>query len=328
MKQHYVLAMIVGILLLLWLGSELFKAMKAPKEEGFQSSAVTLNLCPVWAPQIQTAKGNTDCCEGDLVDGKCSSRTFCTLSPAHDGVPLCIDAWRKYFADKSAQCPSTMRNYYEDVRNKDKPKGCSVSQPVLDGSQPQNQSVPKCRIYNTERENRELADSCYIEKQRLQVKCPSFPGYSNTIEKVMVKEGGVDKFGSFVCAYSNPIGQRNSCNEEKSLLALWDRQNPNWRQDSNRYKQLEQISCRTFLERERQKELERQRIEAARRRAEEERRKREALQRQFTSFKGFFARFKRQAEEAAARARRAAEEQRRAAQRRAAELSRRLRGCR
>lgn len=328
MKQQYVLAIIFGILLLLWIGSELFKGIKVPIEEGFQTSKVTLNFCPVWAPQIQTAKGNTDCCEGDLLDGKCTSNTFCTLSPPHDTVPVCIDAWQKYFNDKSKQCPTSMLYYYEDVKDKNKPKGCSASPPLETGITPQNSASPKCRIYATDRENRENADSCFVEKERLKIQCPPFQNYSSTVEKVSVREGNVDKFGSFVCSYRNSLGQRNSCNDEKSLLALWDRQNPNWRTDTNRYKQLEQISCRTFLERERQKELERQRIEAARRKAEEERRKREAAERNLSRFKGFFANWRRKAEEAAARARRAAEEQRRAAQRRMDEMRRRLAGCR
>lgn len=312
------------------MGSELYKQMSVPPstEEGFQTrSKITLNFCPAWAPQIQTAKGNTDCCEGDLLDGKCSSRTFCTLSPPHDNVPVCIDAWQNYFNEKSKTCPSSMIFYFEDVKNKDQPKGCSASPPLETGIRPQNGSSPRCRIYNTERENRENLDSCFVEKERLKVSCPRFQNYTATVVKNPVREGGVEKFGSFVCSYRNPIGQMNSCNEEKSLLALWDRQTPNWRTDSNRYKQLEQISCNTFLERERQKELERQRIEAARRKAEEERRKREAAERNLSRFRGFFADFRRKAQEAAARARRAAEEQKRAAERRMNEFRRRLAKC-
>lgn len=155
------------------------------------------------------------------------------------------------------------------------------------------------------------------------VKCPPFPGYTSRVENVLDK----DRFGSYICTYSNPIGQRNSCNDEKSLIAMWDRQDPNWRISSGKYKQLEEISCKTFLARERKKEEERQRVEAERRRAEEEKRKRQEAEKKYSNLQGFFARFKRQAQEAAERAKRAAEEQRRKSQQAMQQLQNRLKKC-
>jgi hypothetical protein len=324
MKQEYLIAILIFIILMLWVAAELFKAVDTNSVEGFQSGgSITLNMCPLWAPQVQTAKGNTDCCEGDLVDGKCSSTTFCTLSPTHDGVPTCINAWKQYYADKSKQCPSTMKNYFEDVKTRGGQKGCSSSLTKEDGSGPVNPTQSRCKIYPTEQENRTNADSCFVEKGKLAVKCPPFSGYTSRVENVLDK----GKFGSYVCSYTNALGQRNSCNDEKSLIAMWDRQDPNWRISSGRYTQLEQISCRTFLAREQKKEEERRRIEAERRRADEERRKREAAEKRFSNLQSFFARFRRQAQEAAARARRAAEEQRRKAQQAMQQLQNRLKRC-
>jgi hypothetical protein len=331
MKQHYLIAMILFILLMLWVASELFHIFetKATATEGFSNASqdITLNMCPLWAPQVQTAKGNTDCCEGELLDGKCSSRTFCTLSPPHDTVPSCMNAWKSYFAEKSKQCPSTMPNYYEDVKTRNGAKGCSASKPKQDGSTPQNMSASRCVIYASEKENRERPNSCFVEKERLKIRCPPFAGYTSRVENVLVKEGGTDKFGSYVCSYTNALGQRNSCNDEKSLIALWDRQDPNWRVNSGKYTQLREISCTTFVDRERKKEMERQRLEAERRRTEEERKKREAAESKFRGLQGFFARFRRQAQEAAARARRAAEEQKRRSQQALQQMRNRLKRC-
>lgn len=221
-----------------------------------------------------------------------------------------------------------MSNYYENVKVRGGGKGCSSSRIEEDGSKPKVISASNCKIYPTEKENRENSDSCFVEKERLKITCPTFPGYTSKIEKTTVSG---NKFGSFVCTYSNPIGQRNSCNDERSLIALWDRTNPNWRMETARYTQLENISCRTFLDRERKKEMERQRIEAERRRADEERRKREAMA---NRFRGFFNRFRQQSQTAinrvrqfAEQQRRRAEEQKRAAERRIQELRRRLGGC-
>ena len=330
MKQHYILAMIVVILGLLWVGSGLLQTTVVT--EGFQSQIINLNMCPRWAPQVQTARGNTDCCEGSLQDGKCNAKTFCTLSPSHDGVDTCLEAWRKYFAEQSKkQCPSSMTNYFENVREEAGIKGCSASTVKEDGSGPTNTSAPKCRIYPTEQENREEFDSCFIEKERLKIKCPKFEDYRSEVVKTSMFWWGRYKFGSFVCAYTNNIGQRNSCNDEKSLLAMWDRQNPNWRTDagesSRRFLQLKEISCNTFLERE----AEKRRLEELRRRAEEERRRREEL---INRFRNFFRSRNQGWEDMIRRIReaqqRAIEEQQRAReaeQRRVRELEERLKNC-
>jgi hypothetical protein len=295
MKQTYILGMIFVILVLLWLGSDLLKA-RLPVKEGFASPpSLTLNFCPSWAPQIQTVKGNTDCCEGEMVDGKCSRRTFCTLSPTHDNIPSCMNAWRQYFVDKSKQCPTNMPHYFENVKVKQSQKGCSASFRTSDGSTPSNPSSPKCIIYATERENRQNKDSCFIERERQKIRCPVYSGYTSKVELNTYMQGGKEVFGCFICAYSNPVGQRNSCNDEKSLMSMWDAQSPNWRNDKNRYTQLNNLSCKTFIERERQKEMERQRIEAERRKAEAERQKREAMQKRFTSL---FSKLKDQANRA------------------------------
>lgn len=329
MKQYYVIAMILFILLMLWIASELFSIFETKAVEGFlmSSSNITLNMCPLWAAQVQTAKGNTDCCEGELLDGKCSTKTFCTLSPSHDGVPSCINAWKTYFTEKSNQCPSTMPNYFEDVKRRNGPKGCSVSNIKEDGSSPQAITASSCVIYASEKENREMPNSCFVEKERLKVKCPPFAGYTSRVENVLVKKGGGNRFGSYVCSYTNTLGQRNSCNDEKSLIAMWDREDPNWRINSGKYTQMREISCTTFLDRERKKEMERQRLEAERRRADEEKKKREAAESKFRGLQGFFNRFKRQAQEAAARAKRAADEQKRKSQQALQQMQNRLKKC-
>ena len=324
MKQFYALGMICLILLLLWTCSDLcFSQIKRTGPiEGFATENVVLNFCPSWAPQTQTARGNTDCCEGDLVDGKCNGKTFCSLSPPHDGVVSCLTAWKKYYKDKSLSlCPNSMPNYYEDVKTKGGVKGCSSSGIEESGVKPKVISAPSCKVYETEKENRTNNDSCYVEKESLKLTCPSFAGYTSIVEKTSVQEGGKQKFGSFVCSYTNSLGQRNSCNDEKSLIALWDRTNPNWRMDTSKYTQLESISCRTFVDREQKKEIERQRIEVERKRAEEEKRKREA---QTSRFRNFFSKFKQSTQDQVNRAKQALDAQRRKAEQQKQEMDRRM----
>jgi hypothetical protein len=233
-----------------------------------------------------------------------------------------------------------MPNYFEDLRNTSAPIGCSASPVREDGSNPQNMGSPRCRIYKTENENRTKMDSCFIEKEKIKIRCPPHfvSGFTSTVDKVPVTVRGERQFGFFVCNYVNPMGQRTSCNDDKTVLSHWDRENPNWRTNRSRYTLLESISCRTFTERERVKEMERRRLEElrrqaeeARRRAEDERRRREQMG---NRFRGFFDRFRQQANNAAARARQAFEEkirradqQRRNLERQMQEMRNRLRRC-
>ena len=224
-----------------------------------------------------------------------------------------------------------MPNYFENVRQTDGIKGCSASTVKEDGSGPTNTSAAQCRVYPTEKENREQLDSCFVEKERLKIQCPRLDGFRSQVEKTNFNDGTGkgDKFGSFICVYSNNLGQRNSCNDEKSLLAAWDRQNPNWRTlyGGLRLNQLKQISCNTFLERE----AEKRRLEELRRRAEEERRRREE---QANRFRNFFASWRQRWEDMLRNAReqqqRKLDEQRRAReaeQARIRELEERVRNC-
>lgn len=311
MKPYSLGLILIGILL--WIGTQVFT--NAQQVEGFTTRNVNLNFCPKWAPQIQTAKGNTDCCEGTLLDGKCSAKTFCTLSPSYNGIPSCLDAWKQYFIEQSQkQCPPTMPNYFEDVKLERGQKGCSQSASKEDGRNPVNSALPSCRIYPTERENREQSDSCFVEKEKLKVQCPAYPAYRNSIEKVSTVGG---KFGSFVCVYTNTIGDKRSCNDEKSLIAMWDRENPNWRTDRNRFAQLNNVSCRTFTDRE----TERKRVEDLKRQVEEEKRKREE---QANRFRSFFSSWRTRMQKASEDAKRKTDQQQQDVARQMREMQERL----
>ena len=334
MKTNNILIGIVVILLMLWVGSEILKASGQTVTEGFQSPQITLNFCPTWAPQVQTVKGNTDCCEGELVDGKCSHKTFCTLSPSHDGIPNCIDAWRNYFVEKSKQCPTNMPNYFENVKVKGSTKGCSASPTTQDGANPSNNSMPKCVVYSTEAANRVNKDSCFVEKERQKIRCPvlTYPGgYTSRVELNTYRDGPVEKFGSFVCVYTNNSGQRTTCSDEKSLMRMWTDRDPNWRQNRSKYSELVNVGCKGFTERERIKEDERVRAEELRRKLEEERRRREQMA---SRFRSLWDRLKNQANQARWQVqnqfdsfRRRAEEERRRQEAAMAQMRDRLKKC-
>ena len=256
-------------------------------EEGFVSPTLQVRLCPQEAPLVQTAKGYTDCCDGDFLDGKCKGKTVCTQSPSHDSIPTCPDYWKTYFDKKSIElCPTTLQNYFENIKDKNATKGCSASAPIEDGSTPSDSTATKCIVYNTPEENKTNVNSCYIYKQKEMVKCPALPGATSTLTQVA---SSGNKFLFFYCQYTSTMGIPNFCGDDKSYTGYLDRVWSNWKTSSSAQSILDNL-CSNFLNaqntnsraaREKQLKEEQQRRAAAEQALKDEQAKNAKLQSQW-----------------------------------------------
>lgn len=262
--------------------------LQGDKTEGFQTQGYTtkdldIQTCPANSKEIQTAKGLTICCTGDNVDGKCSGKNICAKSPNEEGIPVCIEYWRTYFSEKGIQlCPANMPNYFEDVTNAQAEKGCSASGIQQEGKAPQNAAMRRCRIYNTEAENRSKADSCYLERERLKIQCPVVNGKSP--EATAQVDKATNTFNYFFCSYPvEPDNTPAQCNDEKTIKAYYDRTRPNWRTTSPI--EVEDALCKNYIVR-------RQKYKEEQRRLAEERRRREAAEANARRFRSLFDRFR------------------------------------
>jgi hypothetical protein len=221
--------------------------------EGFQTQRYTvndldINLCPSFATEIQTSKGSTDCCQGDMVDGKCNGTTFCTKSPAYPGVKACVDKWREYFKEKGdTLCPTTMPNYFEDVMKKGAVKGCSAGPIVVDGSLPKDGSARQCKVYDSEQENKTKADSCYIEKMRARIRCPVVNNQSPTalLNRMWWKDNSL--FAFFTCDYPFELGMPDKCWDRTSIESYFDQAIPNWRTQQFYMDWLNKHTCGNYI---------------------------------------------------------------------------------
>lgn len=255
------------------------------QDRPYSVNDLDINTCPTYTTEIQTAKGNTDCCQGDMVDGKCNGTTFCTKSPAYAGISSCVDKWREYFKDKGLKtCPPTMPNYFEDVTNEQAPKGCSAGAIEPNGSLPKPGTAAQCRIYASENDNKTKADSCYVEKMRALVQCPSVKGQSppTFLQRWSWKDDSLVAF--FTCNYPFEIGMPGTCYDKKSVEAYWDIENPNWRNNPGYSSWLSVNSCDNYIKRRNDSQSEATRLQAEQRareaaekaRREEEERRRKA----------------------------------------------------
>ena len=135
------------------------------KKEGFTTN-IQMTSCPPNSIGYVTNAGDTHCCDGDIVNNKCNGKNICSLSPKPpDGIMNCSE-WmnQEWTRRSSAYCPNSMPNYFGSIRRGKGVEGCSESPCILDGSAPQTSTLPSCKIYPTEDQDRRNIDSCYNAK--------------------------------------------------------------------------------------------------------------------------------------------------------------------
>ena len=257
--------------------------------QGYSVNNLNINTCPTYTSEIQTSKGSTDCCQGDMVDGKCNGTTFCTKSPAYEDVPACIDRWRQYFREKGTSiCPPSMPNYYEDVTNPSAAKGCSASAILEDGKAPTDGTRAQCRIYTTEDENKRNLNSCYLEKERLKIQCPVVNGRSP--QASMISDQVTKQFQMFSCQYPFELGMPDRCYDKKTFEVFMDSKNRNWRTNSIMVADVNNQSCSNYINRRNQARDEMNRAEAERRRREAAEARARQAQASLARFRSLFQR--------------------------------------
>uniref|UniRef100_A0A6C0DJE2 Uncharacterized protein n=1 Tax=viral metagenome TaxID=1070528 RepID=A0A6C0DJE2_9ZZZZ len=159
-----------GLAFLIWLlcvgisavliGYFIKQSLNPVEREGF-----VVRVCPSGTNTFVTDEGETQCCNGDVVDGYCTGNLRCTLSPkSRSGLPTCTDlAISQAAAVGASKCPALIPNYFGSC---DTVEGCSVSLPSADGLKPSNPNQTQCILYKTHEEDVVKLDSCYNVNQR------------------------------------------------------------------------------------------------------------------------------------------------------------------
>ena len=142
--------------------------------------------CPSGTTNYITDIGETNCCNGDVVDGECNGNNVCTLSPNNSaGLPACAEIHAKAAAAAAiAKCPEKIPNYFAALDGS--LKGCSVSNIMSDGSAPMDTSALQCILYPTAELDSSKLDSCqnYIANQlalsAVKTTCATLSSSSNS----------------------------------------------------------------------------------------------------------------------------------------------------
>jgi len=133
------------------------------KKEGFQVKLpnIRITMCPSDTQKYITDDGDTNCCEGDVVNGRCNGREVCSFSPnTVNGVKTCSEWLINEWTRRGAKfCSQSMPYYFGDMERSG-PEGCSASESTDDGAEPQLPNAKRCKIYKTQNDELAKPDSC------------------------------------------------------------------------------------------------------------------------------------------------------------------------
>jgi hypothetical protein len=164
--------------------------MKKPlsSEEGFtdvQTDDIVLTSCPAKTTSFVDDIGNTVCCEGEVVNGKCQGKEVCSLTKDQGKYPTCGRYYAAILEERGRdRCPTSMPSYYENERTRE--KGCAQGRRKQDGSGPLP-GVKFCKLYTSKKDDEGRADSC--TNQKLLEKTICFPNSAVPVEKRISQRG-------------------------------------------------------------------------------------------------------------------------------------------
>jgi len=136
------------------------------QNEGFTSDVpIRITTCPSTTITHITSNGDTNCCDGDIMDRQCNGTTVCSLSPKPpNGLLSCTEWIMKEWNIRSDRfCPKSSMPYYFGTMGR-KPgsvQGCSASPQKPDGSSPRDLTKPQCKIYDNAGDDYAKVDSCF-----------------------------------------------------------------------------------------------------------------------------------------------------------------------
>jgi hypothetical protein len=137
-------------------------------------TVISITTCPPGSVSYITSTGNTNCCDGDLVNNTCNGTEICSLSPSvRGGLESCGD-WitKEWFKRSNKFCPPTLPYYFGTLARTPGSEGCSASVSTSDGSAPEDAKQEQCKIYGNMTDELGKVDSCFNASARDKMQCP------------------------------------------------------------------------------------------------------------------------------------------------------------
>lgn len=219
------------ITILFYFGSRGFHILESytnPEiKEGFtispssiDTNGISITTCPHSLTKYVNNNSKSMCCDGVVENGVCLGTDKCTLSETDSGMPSC-SAWlaNELRVKGETRCPPSMPNYFEDLSDPNKPRGCTAGRLNATGTGPQDRSVKFCRRYAKESDEMMNNDSCTNQKMLEDTRCFSASMAGTDTTKALVR-WRADLPPYVQCSYTNPTTKmRKSCAEDKTTFA-------------------------------------------------------------------------------------------------------------
>ena len=154
-------------------------------KEGFDTAvSISITACPATTNTYMSSSGDTNCCNGDIVDNRCNGNVVCSLSPTVRNGTISCSEWvsHEWTVRANRFCTNTIPYYFGTMyrRNSDN-QGCSASPCTSDGGSPSDPTKPICKIYSSSTDEYGKADSCFNSRYRDAMISPTATSTKNII---------------------------------------------------------------------------------------------------------------------------------------------------
>lgn len=206
-------------------GVAIFLSCVQQQKETFVGTASDIQFqgCPSGTKSYESS-GEVHCCDGDLVNQRCSGRIICSLSKDSKLIPSCVTLLRNELDEKSRRfCPRSIPHYFENTAIGQ--RGCTNGRRTPDGKgvAQTTSAIKTCKVYQSRPDNESKADSCYIIKKSDESLCPN--GQSSKITSLQAGQPSV-----LQCTLLASGGMPKTCYEDESLTNYLNVVVPKWRE--------------------------------------------------------------------------------------------------
>ena len=183
-----------------------------------------LLACPAGLKEYSTNDA-VNCCEGEVLGGKCQGKPKCTLSAKSGALPHCSAYYETYMAERARRnCPASMPRYYE-INGRGY---CTSSQLKSDGSGPLDTTGAKfCKVLATPEERYSDPESC-LNVRRLDEMKVTTSGQEKVTKNIIVDKQG--KPVLLTATITKGLESR-SCYDRNTAEIYLDAVVPQWRSD-------------------------------------------------------------------------------------------------
>jgi len=220
--------LLLGLILII-IGVLIYQKMsiQQQKTEGFTSQTETqLTFCPVNTNAYLNAKGDTECCDGEVKMNECLGKAICAIA-TNSSLPSCSEVQQTY-NDLMAKdiCPAGLK-YYESKTA----SGCAnILNPTRDG--PGINSETQCIHYSDMNSSYAHADSCHNQK-KLQNSSENMPdlfknsGTSYISSALSPVKIGKETIQIVNVTYGLATGAQNTCQSADDIKQIINLQQQN-----------------------------------------------------------------------------------------------------